>query len=711
MKRNSNSIDPEFKKGLTEDEINSPEFNPDDFAPAPENTQSTAVNDGLENKRNSIAFALVVAVLAILIGLIGWAVSASMEAYKENLTTREVLSVFPNCTRIEKYENEKEDYGDYDIYAVFYKERMAGFCVLGTCEGFGGEIRYAVAFNSDNTITRVAILEHNESKGLGSKIATDDFLRVFKGLLIGDVKFKMTEKDMISGATISTKAIENSIRDILGLRLTTDFIAGQFGSETITEEEIEEEIRKEEADKNNTSGKPDKNENGNSNKETGSIGDSTTNGNGKPGIGDYVGGENVNSGDEDSGLNIDGENETTIFDSETDESDVTTGPDDTSDTPEDTTGPADTTGEPDDTESPDTSAPETSGPDTSKPIDDTTTPEDVTTDAPDTTVPNAVYPTINSISPMSSSITDMGSAVYTVTAKGKGLTYSWSCSNPALIPYLSGTDTSVLTISINELLEGSVNATLTCTVTNSDGNSTVSDEVAFSYILTSAPKINYITPGAVTITESGSVNISVVAEGLELTYEWSCSDSLLLTYFSGTDTNTVTVTVSEPVSTYLSATIVCTVTDKYGRTATSEAAMFEYVPASAPPTITGISPESATITDTGNIVYSVVAEGSGLTYSWTCSNEALMPYVSGINTPELSVSVTEALEAELFASFTCTVTDEQGRTATSGAASFEYKLTQDSGDSGTDTDSVDSDVPDTEPGKADLEPIIDQINE
>ena len=38
----------------------------------------------------------------------------------------------------------------YDIYAVFYKDKMAGYCVSDVVDGFGGKITIYVAFNSDN---------------------------------------------------------------------------------------------------------------------------------------------------------------------------------------------------------------------------------------------------------------------------------------------------------------------------------------------------------------------------------------------------------------------------------------------------------------------------------------------------------------------------------------------------------------------------------
>ncbi|MBQ4066509.1 MAG: InlB B-repeat-containing protein, partial [Clostridia bacterium] len=92
--------------------------------------------------------------------------------------------------------------------------------------------------------------------------------------------------------------------------------------------------------------------------------------------------------------------------------------------------------------------------------------------------PEPEYPEIISISPTSCRITDKGTGAYNITAEGNGLTYSWSCSDSTLIPYMSGTDTATLSISIDTLLEKSFDATFTCTVTNAEGNSTESSPVS-----------------------------------------------------------------------------------------------------------------------------------------------------------------------------------------------------------------------------------------
>lgn len=342
MKKHNKSNDVKFTPGLTEEEINSPEFDPEEFAPAPDGVQTENTIEGAENRRNALVFGFVIAFFALVIGLVGWTASYAVSAYESNVAKNNILLCYENCDKVVAYDVNNEI---YDIYAVFFKEKMAGYCVTDTIDGFGGKIKLMVAFNSENKISNVVVLEHNESMGLGSKIAGKSFLSQFFGLLVGNTN---AEYDMIAGATVSSKAVGECIKEILGLGLSTDSIAKELGYETITEEEIEEEIKKDEEDKPS------------SDKDDSSVTTDDKNSN----LGGQQGGQNINQGD--GNVNIDGTDVTTEFDTETTATDETE--------PEETTAAEETTKKPDDT---------SEKPETSETAADTT--ETESTEAADTT--------------------------------------------------------------------------------------------------------------------------------------------------------------------------------------------------------------------------------------------------------------------------------------------------------------------------------------
>ena len=231
------------------------------------------------------------------------------------------------------------------------------------------------------------------------------------------------------------------------------------------------------------------------------------------------------------------------------------------------------------------------------------------------TAPEPVYPVITEITPASATITDTGSVSYKISATGDGLTYKWTSTNSAVAKYLSGIDTDTLTVNINELQSSSFLVDFYCTVTNSDGNSSVSPKVNLSYFLSPAPVIESITPASAAVTDTGSASYSVQATGEGLTYSWSCSDAEVSKCLSGTDTSTVTVNITRLLSSARTAELYCTVTGTNGKSTVSEKVTFTYDLTPAPE-ITSINPSDFGMTDTGTATYTVNATGKDLQYNW-----------------------------------------------------------------------------------------------
>ena len=282
-----------------------------------------------------------------------------------------------------------------------------------------------------------------------------------------------------------------------------------------------------------------------------------------------------------------------------------------------------------------------------------------------------------SISPSSSAIKGTGDVTYVATpSAGEGHTYSWSSSNSALNSYMR-TSGNTCTIDIPAELAGALSSTITCTVT-SNGGVTNSASATLTYAPNPAPILSSITPSASSITGTGSATYTAAASGDGLTYNWSSSNSALNAYLSGVNTNKLTVNIPTELSSALSATITCTVTNSYGKTAT-KTATFSYTPAPAP-TISAVTPSSASLTDSGTVTYKVTAEGEGLTYSWTCSDSSLNAYVTGADTDTVTISIPDKLSGAITAAFTCTVTNSYGKTAQSDPAILVYTVSEDTGD-------------------------------
>lgn len=96
-----------------------------------------------------------------------------------------------------------EDVDMEGVKEVYKAKNGSGYTITAFGKGYGGEVVYMVAFDSDGKIVNLKVLEHAETQGLGSKIENPEFLEKFKGT---DKDLTSDDINMISGATISSNA-------------------------------------------------------------------------------------------------------------------------------------------------------------------------------------------------------------------------------------------------------------------------------------------------------------------------------------------------------------------------------------------------------------------------------------------------------------------------------------------------------------------------
>lgn len=83
-------------------------------------------------------------------------------------------------------------------------------------KGYGGEVWLMIGLLPDGKIEKMAVLEHKETPGLGSKMNNEDFKSQFVGK--DPASFKLLVKkdggdvDALTGATISSRAVSSAIQ-------------------------------------------------------------------------------------------------------------------------------------------------------------------------------------------------------------------------------------------------------------------------------------------------------------------------------------------------------------------------------------------------------------------------------------------------------------------------------------------------------------------
>ena len=109
--------------------------------------------------------------------------------------------------------------GDIEYFDAMKGDRLVGYCIKVTGMGYSGYMRIIVGIDTNGVIEGVRILEHQETPGLGSKVnevrpgeTEPYFLKQFNGKNAKTVAVRK-DIDAITGATISSKAVTDAIRD------------------------------------------------------------------------------------------------------------------------------------------------------------------------------------------------------------------------------------------------------------------------------------------------------------------------------------------------------------------------------------------------------------------------------------------------------------------------------------------------------------------
>ncbi|MDZ7738972.1 MAG: RnfABCDGE type electron transport complex subunit G [Bacteroidales bacterium] len=143
---------------------------------------------------------------------------AAAKLEKKNNAIRQVIPDFDNIPTAEVY---KEPVNGDTIY--FYPGKAGGELVGTAVEtftnmGFSGEIRIMVGFLPDGTINDVAVLEHEETPGLGDKMERrkSDWSLQFQGKDPGSFRLAVKKDggdvDAITASTISSRAFCDAVK-------------------------------------------------------------------------------------------------------------------------------------------------------------------------------------------------------------------------------------------------------------------------------------------------------------------------------------------------------------------------------------------------------------------------------------------------------------------------------------------------------------------
>jgi len=156
--------------------------------------------------------------VAISCGILAWVNSRTYPLIQENRRMAEENArrgVFPYAMNFTMIETEHLVY--FRVYDA--NDDLIGYTFVAEGIGYSDYIRTMVGLNKDMSINRILILYQKETPGLGDLCLRPDFTNRFIGLRRPDLRVDRDGGRIVSltGATITTRTITNSIRDYIGL--------------------------------------------------------------------------------------------------------------------------------------------------------------------------------------------------------------------------------------------------------------------------------------------------------------------------------------------------------------------------------------------------------------------------------------------------------------------------------------------------------------
>ena len=103
-----------------------------------------------------------------------------------------------------------------NVSAVYTADNGAGVVVTSTAKGYGGTMTVMTAFTPDGTIRQLKVTENQETKGIGSNVASSaSYWEKYAGLSAEKALVLKTDVDAYSGATISSKALNAAVNSAI----------------------------------------------------------------------------------------------------------------------------------------------------------------------------------------------------------------------------------------------------------------------------------------------------------------------------------------------------------------------------------------------------------------------------------------------------------------------------------------------------------------
>ncbi|NLK08510.1 MAG: RnfABCDGE type electron transport complex subunit G [Firmicutes bacterium] len=168
-----------------------------------------------ENLKLIVVLGLIATISGGVLAYVHQTVSPIIEANKLGPLRDAIYEVLPGATAFEVNTLDSSSGEGPTIYqGTDDSQEPVGIAFVAVGSGFGGPVEVMVGLDTAaRTIVGIKVLDHQETPGLGSRIADPPFTGQFADKSIDDDFIVDKDVDMITGATISCEAVASAIKN------------------------------------------------------------------------------------------------------------------------------------------------------------------------------------------------------------------------------------------------------------------------------------------------------------------------------------------------------------------------------------------------------------------------------------------------------------------------------------------------------------------
>lgn len=163
----------------------------------------------------SILLLIICAISGGSLGIVYKQTKPKIDKQTERKKLDALQEVMPDATKFDEVVTDKK-------WVAYKGSEVIGWALKTIAFGYGGPIQIVFGVDKNKKITRIKIIEQNETPGLGAKITDKKFTSQFEGKTEQDVILRKDDEangkiDAITAATISSRAVTNTINQAMRL--------------------------------------------------------------------------------------------------------------------------------------------------------------------------------------------------------------------------------------------------------------------------------------------------------------------------------------------------------------------------------------------------------------------------------------------------------------------------------------------------------------